>query len=61
VDFMTLLQRVADRLGLDPAPHRTADGRPRLAFLCVAGLASLTVWVVIGWSVLRLLGWMGRA
>ena len=51
---MTLLQVVADRLGLDPAPHRTADGRPRVAFLCVAGLISLTLWVALGWGLLRL-------
>ena len=58
---MTLLQVVADRLGLDPAPHRTADGRPRVAFLCVAALVSLTLWAAVGWGVWRLLGWIGRA
>jgi hypothetical protein len=56
--MMAALQELADRLGLDPAPHRTADGRPRLILLCVAGLASLGLWIGIGWLLARLVAWL---
>ena len=52
--MMAALQELADRLGLDPALHRTADGRPRRVFLCVAGLVSLGLWIGIGWMLARL-------
>ena len=56
--MMAALQALADRLGLDPAPHRTADGRPRLVFLGVAGLVSLALWIGIGWLLVRLVAWL---
>ena len=57
--MMAALEQLADRLGLDPAPHRTADGRLRPGLLIVAGLASLALWVLIGWGVVALLVWLG--
>jgi hypothetical protein len=56
--MMAALQELADRLGLDPAPHRTADGRPRGVFLCLAGLVSLALWIGIGWVLVRLVAWL---
>jgi hypothetical protein len=56
--MMAALQELADRLGLNPGPHRTADGRPRLVFLCVAGLVSLALWIGIGCLLVRLVGWL---
>lgn len=56
--MMAALQGLADRLGLDPAPHLTADGRPRRFLLAVAGLISLTLWIGIGWILVRLVGWL---
>jgi hypothetical protein len=61
MNVMTALQDLADRLGLPPAPHQTADGRPRLVFLAVAGLVSLALWAVIGWGLWRLIVWLGQA
>ena len=58
--MMAALQELADRLGLDSAPHRTADGRPRRVFLCVAGLVSLGLWIGIGWLLTRLVAWLAR-
>jgi hypothetical protein len=60
MNMMTALQELADRLGLLPASHRTADGRPRLVFLAIAGLASLALWTVIGWGLWRLVVWLGQ-
>ncbi|EJL30681.1 hypothetical protein PMI01_03073 [Caulobacter sp. AP07] len=59
MNVMTALQDLADRLGLHPAPHRTADGRPRRLFLAAAGLASLALWTAIGWGLWRLIAWLG--
>ncbi len=56
--MMTALQKLADRLNLDPAPHRTADGRPRVVMLCLAGLVSLGLWIGIGWLLVRLIAWL---
>lgn len=56
--MMAALQQLADRLGLDPAPHRTVEGRPRLFLLCVAGLISLGLWIGIGWVLVRLVTWL---
>jgi hypothetical protein len=58
--MMAALQALADRLGLDPALYRTADGRPRWLFLFVAGLVSLGLWLGIGWAVIRLAGRLGE-
>lgn len=52
---MTTLQIVAERLGLDPSWHRTAQGAPRHGLLIVAGLASLALWTGIGWGLVRAL------
>ena len=56
--MMATLQALADRLGLDPAPHRTAEGRPRLVLLGIAGLVSLALWIGIGWLLLKLAAWL---
>lgn len=57
---MTSLQIVAERLGLDPSWHRTAQGAPRHGLLIVAGLASLALWTGIGWGLVRALAWLAR-
>ena len=56
--LMAALQELADRLGLDPPPHRTADGRPRWVLLAFVGLVSLGLWIGIGWGLVRLLAWL---
>lgn len=56
--MMAALQELADWLGLDPAPHRAADGRPRRVLLCIAGLISLGLWIGMGWVLARMLAWL---
>jgi hypothetical protein len=60
VTLMTALQALADRLGLDPAPHLTPDGRPRVLFLCVAGAISLTLWIGVVWALVRTVARLGE-
>ena len=55
MNLMTALQDLADRLGLDPPPHRGSDGGPRWIFLTLVGLASLALWVALGYGLARLL------
>ncbi len=58
MNVMAPLDHMAHRLGLDPAIHRAADGRPRPVLLLVAGLVSLGLWILIGWGVVALVGWL---
>jgi hypothetical protein len=54
------LQRVVERLGLDPAWCCTARGQPRLELLLAAGLASLALWTTLGWALLHAMAWLAR-
>ena len=58
MSLLAALQDLAERLGLDPAPHHTADGRPRWVFLLIAGLVSLGLWFGIGWVLVKLAEWL---
>jgi hypothetical protein len=54
------LQRVAERLGLDPAWYCTARGQPRPGLVVAAGLASLALWTTLGWALLHAMAWLAR-
>ena len=54
------LQRVADRLGLDPAWCCTARGQPRTRLMVAAGLASLALWTTLGWALLHAMARLAR-
>ncbi len=60
MNLIMTLQDVAVRLGLQPIPRRMANGHHKGLFLVVAGLASLALWTIVGWSVLRLVAWLGQ-
>lgn len=55
---MAALLEFGDRLGLDLAPHLTANGRPRWLILGAAALVSLGLWIGIGWLLARLAAWL---
>lgn len=54
---LATLQALADRLGLDSAFHRMADGRPRVARLVGACVISLALWGGIVWGLVSLARW----
>lgn len=58
MNLMAPLDQMAHRLGLDPVLHRAANGRPRPRLLLAAGLVSLGLWILIGWGVVALIGWL---
>jgi hypothetical protein len=54
VSLVATLQDLADRLGLEPRFHPTLGGRPRVVFLCIAGVLSVLLWTGIVWGALAL-------
>ena len=50
MNLVATLQDLADRLGLEPRFHPTLGGRPRVVFLCVAGVLSVLLWAAIAWG-----------
>jgi hypothetical protein len=54
------LQRVAERLGLDPGVVLHGGGQPRPGLLVAAGLASLALWTTLGWALLHAMAWLAR-